>query len=185
MGNARSESSLGILTGDMRGRTSGSIYGRERTGQKMDRKKQEKSQARRDSDGTLRGSLHGSEGSAEGASDTTGDTTTTQDIHQPIWSAVSGHSEMIPPPPTDVYTSTETPKEDPHVVVSYLELPMLENIFQGYFSNRVDIRLDSEQTRTLRALLFGLQSRYARLKNGKEVANGQDAIKWVLEQLTP
>jgi hypothetical protein len=90
---------------------------------------------------------------------------------------------MIPPAPTDVYTSTSTPKEDPHVVVSYLELPMLENIFEGYFSNRVDIRLDSDQTQRLRALLFGLQSRYARLKNGKEVANGQDAMKWVLEQL--
>ena len=185
MGNARSESALGILTGNMRGRTSGSIYGRERTGQKMDRKKQTQPQVRRDGDGTVRGSVHGSQGSAEGASSEASGTAATQDVHQPIWSAVSGHSEMIPPPPTDVYTLTETPKEDPHVVVSCLELPMLENIFQGYFSNRVDIRLDSEQTRTLRALLFGLQSRYARLKNGKEVANGQDAIKWVLEQLLP
>ena len=84
MGNARSESSLGILTGDMRGRTSGSFYGRERTGQKMDRKKQEKSQARRDSDGTLRGSVHGSQGSAEGASSETGNSNATEAGEQPI-----------------------------------------------------------------------------------------------------
>lgn len=183
MGNARSESSLGILAGDMCGRTSGSIYGRERTGQKMDRKKQTQPQARRNSDGTLRGSVHGGQGNTESASNQASGTTTTKDIHQPIWTAISSNSEMIPPAPTDVYTSTSTPKEDPHVVVSYLELPMLENIFEGYFSNRVDIRLDSDQTQRLRALLFGLQSRYARLKNGKEVANGQDAMKWVLEQL--
>jgi hypothetical protein len=91
---------------------------------------------------------------------------------------------MIPPAPTDVYTQTEPAREDPHVVVSYLELPMLENIFEGYFSNRHDIRLDSNQTKTLRALLFGLQSCYARLKNGKEVSNGQDVIKWMLENVT-
>lgn len=79
MGDTRSESSLGILAGDMRGRTSGSFYGRERTGQKMDRKKQEKSQARRNSDGTLRGSVHGGQGSAESASDTSSDSTEAKD----------------------------------------------------------------------------------------------------------
>ena len=85
MGNARSESSLGILAGDMRGRTSGSIYGRERTGQKMDRKKQEKSQTRRDGDGTVRGSVHGSQGSAEGASsETSGTAATSSDTTEQV-----------------------------------------------------------------------------------------------------
>ena len=85
MGNARSESSLGILTGDMRGRTSGSIYGRERTGQKMDRKKQEKPQARRDGDGTVRGSVHGSQGSAESASsETSGTAATSSDTTEQV-----------------------------------------------------------------------------------------------------
>lgn len=63
MGNTRSESSLGILAGDLCGRTSGSIYRGQRTGKEMDRKKQTKPQARRDSDGTLCGSLHGDQGS--------------------------------------------------------------------------------------------------------------------------
>ena len=85
MGNARSESSLGILTGNMRGRTSGSFSGRERTGQKMDRKKQEKSHARRDGDGTVRGSVHGSEGSAEGASsETSGTAATSSDTTEQV-----------------------------------------------------------------------------------------------------
>jgi hypothetical protein len=149
----------------------------------MDRKKQTQPQAGRNGDGDLRGSVHGGEGDTEGAGSQASVSATTKDIHQPIWAAISSNPEMIPPAPTDVYTQTELDREDPHVVVSYLELPMLENIFEGYFSNRVDIRLDSDQTQTLRALLFGLQSRYARLKNGKEVANGQDAMKWVLEQL--
>lgn len=86
MGNARSQGSLGILAGDMRGGTSGSIYGRERTGQKMDRKKQTQPQARRNSDGDLRGSVHGSQSNTEGASSasSTGteneDTTTSEQI---------------------------------------------------------------------------------------------------------
>jgi len=85
MGNARSESSPGILTGNMRGRTSGSIYGRERTGQKMDRKKQTQPQARRDGDGTVRGSVHGSQGSAEGASsETSGTAATSSDTTEQV-----------------------------------------------------------------------------------------------------
>lgn len=80
MGNTRSESSLGILAGDMCGRTSGSIYGRERTGQKMDRKKQTQPQARRDGDGTLRGSVHGSQGDTEGASSQASGTADTNSV---------------------------------------------------------------------------------------------------------
>lgn len=91
---------------------------------------------------------------------------------------------MIPPPPTDtVYTATQSAIADPDVVYITASFPMLENVFDGYFSNRHDIRLDSNQTKTLRALLFGLQSCYARLKNGKEVANGQDVVKWILENV--
>jgi hypothetical protein len=69
------------------------------------------------------------------------------------------------------------------VVVTCLEVPMMRNIFDGYYSERVDCRLDSVQKTALRHLQFGLQSRYARLRNGKEVANGQDTIKWILENL--
>ena len=70
MGNTRPESSLAVLPGDMCGRTSGSIYRGQRTGEKMDRKKQTQPQARRDSDGIVRGSVHGNQGSAESATDT-------------------------------------------------------------------------------------------------------------------
>jgi hypothetical protein len=44
--------------------------------------------------------------------------------------------------------------------------------------------LDYLQRNNLRAALFGLQNRFAKLKNGKEVSNGQDALKWILENLT-
>lgn len=69
MGNTRPESSLAVLTGDMCGRTSGSIYRGQRTGEKMDRKKQTQPQARRDSDGIVRSSVHGNQGSTESATD--------------------------------------------------------------------------------------------------------------------
>ena len=90
---------------------------------------------------------------------------------------------MIPPPPTDMVTSGAIKQEEATVTLTSAELPLMKNIFDGYFSNRVDIRLDASQTKTLRALLFGLQSRFARLRNGKEVTNGQDAIKWILENI--
>lgn len=74
MGNTGSESALAVLTGDMCGRTSGSIYRGQRTGKKMGGKKQTQPQARRDSDGVVRGSVHGDQGSTESATDSAGAT---------------------------------------------------------------------------------------------------------------
>ena len=100
---------------------------------------------------------------------------------------------MVIPPPIDFYAQadpqtvpsepTMSSKPEAMIVVTCLEVPMMQNIFDGYYSERVDCRLDSVQKKALRHLQFGLQSRYARLRNGKEVANGQDTIKWILENL--
>jgi hypothetical protein len=148
----------------------------------MDRKKQTQPQARRDGDGTLRGSVHGNKGDTEAATDPTADSQAgSEAVHGSIWTTVS--SEPAVKVPIESYTQTPEQKDDPFVVVSYLEVPLLQNIFDGYYSERVDCRLDSNQKKTLRYLQFGLQARYAKLKNGKEVANGQDAIKWILENL--
>jgi hypothetical protein len=72
----------------------------------------------------------------------------------------------------------------PQATSALVEVPMLENLFEGYFSPRIDMTLDYLQRNNLRAALFGLQNRFAKLKNGKEVSNGQDALKWILENLT-
>lgn len=178
----RSERALAIRSADLRGGTAGGIYRRERITKKMGREKSKQSQARRDSSSDLRGSLHGNQGDTSAATDPTADSQArTETVHGPIWSSVS--SEPAVTVPIESYTQTPEPKDDPFVVVSYLEVPLLQNIFDGYYSERVDCRLDSNQKKTLRYLQFGLQARYAKLKNGKEVANGQDAIKWLLENL--
>lgn len=70
------------------------------------------------------------------------------------------------------------------VFVKSIKIPVLENTFEGYFSSRVDLKLTNEQTQTLKAVLFGLQSKYTKLANGKEITNGADAIKWILEEMT-
>jgi hypothetical protein len=70
------------------------------------------------------------------------------------------------------------------VFVRSIKVPVLENTFDGYFSNRVDLKLTNEQTQTLKSVLFGLQSKYTKLANGKEITNGADAIKWILEEMT-
>lgn len=85
MGNTRPESSLAVLPGDMCGRTSGSIYRGQRTGEKMGGKKQTQPQARRDSDGTLRSSVHGNQGSAESAgSETSGTAAASSDTTEQV-----------------------------------------------------------------------------------------------------
>lgn len=69
------------------------------------------------------------------------------------------------------------------IAIRSVKIPTLVNTFEGYFSNRVDITLTSEQAKTLKSVLFGLQSKYTKLSNGKEISNGADAIKWILEEM--
>jgi len=73
--------------------------------------------------------------------------------------------------------------KEPQTTMAIVEVPMLENLFEGYFSPRIDMTLDYVQRSKLKATLYGLQSRFAKLKNGKEVSNGADALKWILENL--
>lgn len=84
--------------------------------------------------------------------------------------------------PIEVPKKVET--KEPQATTALIEVPMLENLFEGYFSPRIDMTLDYLQRNNLRSTLFGLQSRFAKLRNGKEVSNGQDALKWILENLT-
>jgi hypothetical protein len=64
-----------------------------------------------------------------------------------------------------------------------IDLPMMDQVFEGYFSNRVDVKLTGAHQAVLKSLLFGLQSKFAKLANGKQVANASDAIKWILENV--
>ncbi len=84
---------------------------------------------------------------------------------------------------------TKTPRkpepEQPKCVLVAIELPMLESVFEGYFSNRADVQnLTTNQRSSLRAILFGLQSKFAKLESGKLVSNASDAIKWIIENAT-
>lgn len=52
----------------------------------------------------------------------------------------------------------------------------------GYVSNRCDIvSLSVVQRNALRRIMNGLIEEGATLANGKNVKNGQDAVKWILE----
>ena len=82
-----------------------------------------------------------------------------------------------------VVSKPPKPKES-QFELKVIRIPFHANAFEGYFSNRVDMTLTIEQAKVLKAILFGLQAKYARLANGKEVANGQDAIKWLLENVS-
>ncbi len=84
-------------------------------------------------------------------------------------------------PVQNVAKPSKPKQERPVVVIVTVELPVMDQIFEGYFSNRVDLKLTTAQQSTLKSLLFGLQSKFAKLDNGKDVANAADAIKWILE----
>lgn len=73
--------------------------------------------------------------------------------------------------------------EQPTLESVTIKLPMMLQVFEGYFSNRVDVKLTAAHQATLKALLFGLQSVFAKLTSGKQVANASDAIKWILENV--
>ena len=168
----RSEGALAVCSADLRGGTAGGVYRRERITKKMGSQKSKQPQARRDSSSDLRGGVHGDQSDTAAATDTTAADSQagSEAVHGSAWQTIPGEPAM----------STEP---EASVVVTCLEVPMMRNIFDGYYSERVDCRLDSVQKTALRHLQFGLQSRYARLRNGKEVANGQDTIKWILENL--
>ena len=53
----------------------------------------------------------------------------------------------------------------------------------GYCRRRVDLSLTSDQARTLKGILQGLEAADATLANGRLVSNPGHAIAWVLEQM--
>lgn len=67
--------------------------------------------------------------------------------------------------------------------IAEIKIPVLDPMFDGYFTDRVDVRLSQLQKDNLRIIFHGLQNRFAKLQNGKEVSNAQDAIKWILENV--
>jgi hypothetical protein len=81
-------------------------------------------------------------------------------------------------------TKPVKPPFKPKSVTTSVDVPFLEEVFDGYFSHRVDITLTSPQRETLKAILFGLQNRFAKLENGKDVSNAGDALKWILESVS-
>ena len=167
----RSEGTSVICTADLRGGEAGGVHRRERIAEKMGRKEQKQPQARRDSSSDLCSGLHGDQGDTTATTDQAAadPQTGSEAVHGSAWTTIPSEPTMS--------------EQEATIVVACLEVPMMRNIFDGYYSERVDCRLDSVQKTALRHLQFGLQSRYARLRNGKEVANGQDAIKWLLENL--
>ena len=61
-----------------------------------------------------------------------------------------------------------------------LELPVVK-VVVGYVTNRCDVRMTGEQAILLKQLENGFIAEGAKLQNGKLVANGVDAFKYILE----
>ena len=83
--------------------------------------------------------------------------------------------------PVQKQTKSNAPRKE--VEVRTVKIPVFDNPFDGYFSNRIDMTLSTDQAKTLKSIMFGLQSKYTKLANGKEIANGQDVLKWILENV--
>lgn len=64
------------------------------------------------------------------------------------------------------------------------ELPM-EQVRAGkyYVSRHLEVQLSGEQAIALRRIVLGLDGQRAKLRNGKRVFKGADAIRWLLEQI--
>jgi len=65
-----------------------------------------------------------------------------------------------------------------------IELPLGSVCSSAYLSRHVDGHLDATQRMALRQIQNGLDAHGARLKNGRYVQSGIDAVRWVLEQFS-
>lgn len=61
-----------------------------------------------------------------------------------------------------------------------LDLPAVE-IPDQYRTSRLDMTLTSQHRDTLAKITHGLQSQVARLANGRIIAHGGDAVRYILE----
>jgi len=71
----------------------------------------------------------------------------------------------------------------PKVVTKALKAPIMVG-WVGYSQRRVDLRLEAPQADSLRDLLQGLTQDGATLKNGKFVQRPNEALKWLLENIS-
>jgi len=88
--------------------------------------------------------------------------------------------------PLDVSSplATDAPAEaGPSFVAISLRAPMLDGDPAGYCPQHVDCQFRGGLAITLRRLYDGLDAVGARLADGKRIAGGVDAIRWLLEQL--
>jgi len=87
------------------------------------------------------------------------------------------------PTVNDIPTETQAELLSVQIEELTVTVPVV-NLIVGYVTNRCDVYAMSELQRTnLRRLQNGLIAGNATLANGKEVKNGQDAVKWFLESM--
>jgi hypothetical protein len=55
---------------------------------------------------------------------------------------------------------------------------------EGYARKSLDVRLTEVQANKLKAIQLGLESKDAKLENGRYVSNPVDAIRWMLENIS-
>lgn len=72
-------------------------------------------------------------------------------------------------------------KKEVKIQTAFLEVPMLET--NAYATRRIDVTLNDDQARRLRSLVDGLSATNARLKNGRHVETGAQAVFYLLENL--
>ena len=78
---------------------------------------------------------------------------------------------------------TATPIPEPGTVTAMtVDVPFL-NWETGFIRRRLDCSLTHEQARKLKGIQLGLETREARLQNGKYVNNSVDALRWILENV--
>lgn len=64
-----------------------------------------------------------------------------------------------------------------------LEVPMTSQPL-GHIKKRYDVYFNGQQATTLRRIAWGLSQQSAKLKNGKIVDSGTDALRWMLENVS-
>lgn len=76
--------------------------------------------------------------------------------------------------------------QEPHRETVIIEVPLGPVTENEYLSSHVEARFTTtQQRRTFRRLLRGLQQSGARTANGKAVQRPGDVLRWVVEQIAP
>lgn len=75
-----------------------------------------------------------------------------------------------------------TVEKEVAIVLVSIDFPMAKESV-GYTRRRHDLKLNGNQAAVLRKLALGLGESGARLADGKFVESGNDALRWMLENL--